>query len=175
MNRLSGLRVTLALVAGATALVVAAQTLRPISDETPPTTCRAGSFVTGLKCEGRYCDNLQVTCTPLTGAALGDSSWTPYFSEESAGRENCPANQFVAGLSCRGSYCDDVSLECVEVTNMRAVNCSSTTFVSEEQGTLQFGAGIIDKAGQQVAATGARCSGKYCDNMAFDVCEIVPR
>jgi hypothetical protein len=150
----------------------AADSLGPISEETPPATCNPGSFISGIHCTGSYCDNVAISCALFRGAALGQASWTAWVSEEQGLRE-CPQNHLIAGLACRGRYCDNLSLYCVEVTNMRAVNCSNTREVSEEQGgRLSF---FSDVAGQMVFARAMRCSGRYCDNKSFNVCEITTR
>src|SRR5262245_38786767 len=164
--------VTILLIAVMAWRPAAADSLGPISEETPPATCNPGSFVSGIRCTGSYCDNVAISCTPFRGAALGQANWTPWVSEEQ-GRRWCPQNHLIAGLACRGRYCDDLSLYCVEVTNMRAVNCSDTREVSEEQGgTLSF---FSDVAGQMVFARSMRCSGSYCDNKSFNVCEVTTR
>jgi hypothetical protein len=67
-------------------MVAAAQTqvLGPISEETPPAVCWAGWFVSGIRCTGRYCDNIEITCTKIPGATVGSNNrWTPWVSEES--------------------------------------------------------------------------------------------
>src|SRR5690349_22584127 len=98
----------------------------------------------------------------------------PWVSEEQGYRE-CPPNHLIAGLACQGSYCDNLSLYCVEVTNMNFGSCHNTRYVSEEQGgSLSFLEGI-DVAGQMLFAKGMRCSGRYCDNKAFNVCEVSRR
>jgi hypothetical protein len=149
-----------------------AESLGPISEETPPATCNPASFISGIRCAGRYCDNMKISCAVFRGAALGRASWTAWVSEEQGLRE-CPQNHLIAGLACQGRYCDNVSLYCVEVTNMQAVNCSSTREVSEEQGgDLSFSS---DVAGQGVFARAMKCSGRYCDNKSFNVCEVTTR
>jgi hypothetical protein len=151
-----------------------AASLGPISEETPPAVCDPGSFLSEVRCSGHYCDNLLISCARLPGASLGRALWTPWVSEEQRQR-SCPGNYLIAGLACNGSYCDNLSLYCVEVTNLRLVHCASTGFVSEEGGgRLNFFAALeADKAGQRIAARGITCAGSYCDNKAFDVCEVV--
>jgi hypothetical protein len=58
------------------------QVLGPISDETPPEVCSSGWFVTGIRCTGSYCDNIEITCTHLPAAATDGYRWTPWVSEE---------------------------------------------------------------------------------------------
>jgi hypothetical protein len=148
-----------------------AESLGPISEETPPATCNPGSFISGIRCTGSYCDNIKISCAVFRGAALGRASWMPWVSEEQGLRE-CPQNHLIAGLACQGSYCDNVSLYCVEVTNMQAVNCSNTREVSEEQGgELSF----FSDVPQGVFARAMKCSGRYCDNKSFNVCEVTAR
>ncbi len=151
-----------------------AASLGPISEETPPAACDAGSFVSGITCQGRYCDNIQIFCARFPGADLGRTEWRPWISEEK-GTRNCSANHYVAGLACRGKYCDNLSLYCVELKNYRTFACAETRSISEEKGgSLSFLEGV-DKAGQRRLAKGIRCSGKYCDNKKFTVCEAVER
>lgn len=168
------------LVAAVTTLAIPviaqAASLGPVSEENPPAICDIGSFVSAVECSGRYCDRISISCMRLQGARLGRSIWTPWVSEEGGGRRNCPGNHFIAGVACRGKYCDNISLNCVEVSNAGAFACRKSRSVSEENGELNFLAEIFaDKAGQMAAATGIRCSGRYCDNKTFDVCEVAPR
>ena len=143
----------------------------PTSEEYPPVACDPGAFISAVTCTGRYCDNIKIECARLPGVALGKGVWTKFVSAE-AGEAKCPDKHLIAGLACNGRYCDNVSLQCVEVTNARMNNCHYSAKVSEEQGMLYFGQGIIDKAGQHIAARAIRCSGRYCDNLEFDVCEV---
>jgi hypothetical protein len=153
----------------------AAESLGPISEETPPAICDPGAFISGIRCTGGWCDNIQISCARFRNAILGRGSWMPWVSEEGGGRRECPPNHLIAGLTCRGSNCDNISLYCVEVTNMRADSCRDTRFVSEEGGgSLSFLEGI-DVAGQMLFARSMRCTGRFCDNMSFNVCEINTR
>jgi hypothetical protein len=148
------------------------QTLGPISEETPPAVCWAGWFVSGIRCNGRYCDNIEITCTKIPGATVGsDNRWTPWVSEESSSPAWCgPGPNLIAGFACNGRYCDNISLYCVPLVNLRSIHCWQTKTVSEEHGgTLSFQEGT---SGGIVVATQMSCSGSYCDNKTFQVCEI---
>lgn len=162
--------IAMALLAVAPAL---AESPGPISEETPPATCDPGAFVIEVRCTGDYCDNMAIRCGRIAGATLGAAMWTPFVSEENGGTRSCPPNHYIAGLACNGRYCDNVSLYCVEATNVAASNCQMTRKVSEEGGGRLFlGEGIVDAAGQRIAARAMKCTGDYCDNMSFEVCEI---
>src|SRR5690606_32440259 len=52
-----------------------------------PAQCASG-LVSGLRCTGRYCDNMALKCS--SGQALGERSWSPYFSEEGNSAFVCP-------------------------------------------------------------------------------------
>lgn len=148
------------------------QVLGPISDETPPAVCWSGWFVSGIRCTGRYCDNIEITCTKIPGATVGaDHRWTPWVSEESSSPAWCgPGPNLIAGFACNGSYCDNISLYCVPLVNLRPIRCWTTRPVSEERGgTLSFQEG---GPGGIVVATQMSCSGSYCDNKTFQVCQI---
>ena len=148
------------------------QVLGPISEETPPAVCWAGWFVSGIRCSGRYCDNIEITCTKIPGATVGsDNLWTPWVSEENSSPALCgPGPNLIAGFACNGGYCDNVSLYCVPLVNLRTIHCWQTRAVSEEHGgVLSFREG---SSGGIVVATQMSCSGSHCDNKTFHVCEI---
>jgi hypothetical protein len=125
-----------------------------------PALCASGA-ATGLRCSGRYCDNVSLLCS---GPAQGDGSWGPYFSEEGSAEHVCPEGQFVTGLRCSGRYCDNVSLRCSSLPQLSIKSCHWTHDISEESGgTVQYGSGVYLR--------GVRCSGRYCDNLRSYVCE----
>ncbi|GMV48461.1 MAG: hypothetical protein NBKEAIPA_03280 [Nitrospirae bacterium] len=151
-----------------------AESLGPVSEEYPPAACDPGSYVSSVKCTGKYCDNMKITCFDLPNATIGRAQWMPWISEEGGGMRQCPANHYIAGFACRGKYCDNVSLYCVELKNVEPSRCEFTRFVSEEGGGyLSFFLG--DTAGQHFAAKGMHCTGSYCDNKQFEVCELRQR
>jgi hypothetical protein len=88
------------------------QVLGPISEETPPAVCWAGWFVSGIRCTGRYCDNIEITCTKIPGGTVGaDHRWTPWVSEKRTSTAWCgPGPNLIAGFACSGRYCDNISL-----------------------------------------------------------------
>jgi hypothetical protein len=147
-----------------------ADTLTPISEETSPAACDPGSFITSIRCAGRYCDDITVICSPMQGTVLGKGKWNAWVSEEGSASD-CPPNYFIAGLACKGSYCDNISTYCVELRNAGpARNCWQTAEVSEEgSGEVSF---FTDVAGQRVFARSVKCFGRYCDRMSFSVCEV---
>jgi hypothetical protein len=153
--------------------VVVAQTLTlpPISEETPPAVCNSGWFVSGIRCTGPYCDNIEIFCTKLPGSTVGaDHRWTPWVSEESSSPGWCgPGPNLIAGMACGGRYCDNVSLYCVPLVNLSSVRCWTTRSVSEEGGgNLSF----VEGGAAPVVASQMSCSGRYCDNLSFRVCQI---
>jgi hypothetical protein len=152
-----------------------AESLGPISEETPPAACDPGSFISAIQCTGSYCDNIRISCRRFTNAALGGATWMDWVSEEQ-GLRLCPPNHLVAGFACRGSYCDNISLLCVEVTNLNITSClDETRRVSEEGGGQLSFSEYSDVAGQLIFATGMKCFGGYCDDKSFRVCEVTGR
>jgi hypothetical protein len=58
-----------------------AESLGPISEETPLAICDPGQFVDSVLCTGDYCDNLTITCArPPAGLLTGRATWLPYIS-----------------------------------------------------------------------------------------------
>ena len=125
--------------------------------------CRNPYAAAGVKCTGRYCDNVNLLCRN-SGFDQTGGWWTDYFSEEGNNQRICDNNGFVTGIRCTGSYCDNMSLRCSQVNNGGARNyCYWTSSISEESG------GTFTAPGSQYVA-GVRCTGRYCDNMDFYIC-----
>jgi len=142
-----------------------AESLGPISDETPPGMCDAGRFISRVTCIGDNCDDIFIQCQALPNAQLGRSVCTDFFSEEGQGHEDCPPNHLIAGLSCRGDNCDSVSLLCVEVQNMNVpTDCKPGIRFSDENPNHD------DFFGRY--AVGASCFGSLCDDMQFTHCAV---
>jgi hypothetical protein len=106
-----------------------------------------------------------------TGSNASGGRWTSYFSEENPA-QFCSTDAFglvlngiVDGIRATGSYSDNVSLHCAAITSGHFGNCQWTGWMSEEQGHQSFNGKF---------AVGAQCSGSYCDNMKFYVCNLMP-
>jgi hypothetical protein len=128
--------------------------------EASPALCPSGT-VSGLRCTGRYCDNLALKCT--NEATGGERSWTGYVSEE-GGEALCPSGQWADGVRCSGRYCDNLSVRCVGASQLNADRCYWAPSVSEENGgTIDFGSGTYLK--------GVRCRGRYCDEVEPYICQ----
>jgi hypothetical protein len=142
--------------------------------------------ITYAKCTGSYCDNNFLFCSRLKkadGSLLTGitQNWngmdghydTAYFSEEGAAEGHCgpPGNPnkfdgIVTGIRASGKYSDNIALECTRLADPNYFDnrqCDWTLPLSEEQNMLRFPDGYI--------AVGARCSGKYCDNVAWHICK----
>lgn len=88
-----------------------------ISEEAPnnATFCVNGAgyingVVTGLAASGKYSDNIELLCSPLSfssGHGWSSCKWTGWFSEE-AGYNYFPAGYYATGVQCSGSYCDNL-------------------------------------------------------------------
>jgi hypothetical protein len=129
--------------------------------EASPAVCGSG-LVSGLRCSGRYCDNVALKCSN-TGN-LGERSWLSYISEEGTTEAICPHGRFVDGLRCSGRYCDNLSVRCAEAPQVETRSCYWTPGVSEEDsGTIDFGSGTYLK--------GIRCRGRYCDEVESYICQ----
>ena len=129
----------------------------------PAATC-ASNLVSGILCEGSYCDNVSLLCQG-TGLTLGLSGrfWVDYVSEED-GAVVCSGNAYMTGISCRGSYCDDISIECT-YTNAGANNCQWSERFSEEQGRPERPSAFH-------FIRGIQCLDSYCDDLTVLWCEI---
>ena len=137
------------------------------SDGQPALTSGATFLTHGLRCRGRYCDDVSLLNVE-SGFTQTQSWWTDSFSEEGNNERVCANNGFVTGLGCSGDYCDSISLRCSQLNNggVRA-NCYWTEVVSEEGGG-QF------VAPESMYIAGMRCSERYCDSKQLYVCQANP-
>lgn len=117
--------------------------------------CPDNRVVTGIECQGRYCDNKRLKCSNIpdvvpSGAPYKASVWI------SDGNNNTTGSNYtvLVGLECDGRYCD----------NLRAIYRSHyfptatwTDAFSEEQG--------LGKCPGVAYVSGLQCSGRYCDNL----------
>lgn len=84
-----------------------------ISEERPNSYYSQNEFLSGLRCRGRYCDNVSMEF--MSTPALQNTNQCydkAYISEEQGGTMCNNENEFVAGLKCQGRYCDNLSLRC---------------------------------------------------------------
>ena len=135
-----------------------------ISEELPPGLCPAGSSVSGLWCDGRYCDNFGWWCGQRGHTTGQDGVFTGYFSEETKSLIRCPPGKIVAGFGCRGSFCDKVALYCVSSRYKSFGDCIDTLPVSEED------PGYITWPNDLVPI-GIRCFGSNCDDKSMRLCK----
>jgi hypothetical protein len=135
------------------------------TDGAAPVETGGTSLARGLRCSGRYCDDVSLLGGDA-GYGLTASWWTDWFSEEGQNWRVCDSNGFVTGMQCSGSYCDNVSLRCSQLDNggVRA-GCYWTAGISEEGGGR-----FVAPAGMYVA--GASCNGRYCDDMHLLMCRV---
>jgi len=79
------------------------------SDETAARECLFGSTwgrITGMRCEGQFCDNMFVECGQLATGSLSGCAWTGWVSEEGGGLNSW--NKSARAAQCSGSYCDSM-------------------------------------------------------------------
>jgi hypothetical protein len=133
------------------------------SEEFQPVKCVSGRLVSGVACQGRYCDNISIHCDLASGTYYA-SSWTPYFSEEAPNRYFCGSSGWMTGIGCRGSYCDNITFECTEVLGRTVGACYWSGYYSEEQSAFMAPAGHFIR--------GIECTGSNCDNKRYYYCQL---
>jgi len=149
----------------------------PVSEEAGKNSATCGSAGVGATaafCSGAYCDDMYLFCgsLPRGFATTGvDGGWTPYVSDENnSPAALCGAGNIVDGIRATGSYADNVSIHCTSANfPTQGTNCAWTPWFSEEQGQQNFKATLYGRF--TAVARGVKCSGSYCDNMSYFVCE----
>ncbi|HLK90137.1 MAG TPA: hypothetical protein VKZ18_09590 [Polyangia bacterium] len=149
----------------------------PVSEESwkqSATCAQNNTGITAARCAGSYCDDMYITCAATPGGFASSTSsgfWTGFFSDENPAKFCSPdgtsnnINGIVDGIQATGSYADNISVHCAAITSGHLSNCQWTGWFSEEQGSKDFGGKF---------AVGAQCSGSYCDNMNYYVCNLGP-
>lgn len=136
------------------------------SDGYGPVECQSGFAVSGVRCTGKYCDNMYVTCCPYqsTSDPLATYVWSSWFSEESPNNKYISGNGFMCGLKAKGDYSDQLALKILTSPNLKHTGaCQRLGSFSEEQA-----AGAKCSTGS--FATGIECYGDNCDNMYLTCC-----
>jgi hypothetical protein len=134
------------------------------TDNEPPIICPSYQVAVGVRCQGRYCDNMYLECAPVvpspdqhnfdTTVEMGETEeqgcyWSPFFSEENQNWQQCSADgKWVRGLKCTGRYCDNLSLFCCPML-ARIKPCRFTEWSEPKCVRLSFSAtaGCGPKAG----------------------------
>ncbi|WP_434391227.1 RICIN domain-containing protein [Melittangium boletus] len=134
------------------------------TDGAPAITSGPAFLTHGLRCGGRYCDDVSLLNVE-SGFTHTNSWWTDGFSEEGNNERVCANNGFVTGLSCASDYCDTIALRCSQLNNggVRA-SCYWSEAVSDESGGTFV-------APESMFLAGIRCSGRYCDNKQLYLCQ----
>jgi hypothetical protein len=71
-------------------------------------------LLAGIKCKGRYCDDISLECIqPIKWkngisypVQVNNCNWSWWYSEEQ-GSVDFGYNRYITGVRCRGRYCDD--------------------------------------------------------------------
>jgi hypothetical protein len=69
--------------------------------------CGANQWVTGLSCRGRYCDDISLQCTTISGVYPTNCYWTGWISEEGGGYLGFGSGYYARGAQCDGDFCDN--------------------------------------------------------------------
>jgi hypothetical protein len=149
----------------------------PVSEEPSISSATCGSPGVGATeayCSGSYCDNMYLFCGTLPrGFSTNgvDHGWTFFVSEENNSPPAlCPSGTVVDGIRATGGWSDNVSVHCTGATfPAQGTNCSWSPWFSDEQGLEVFQESTF--SAPSAVATGVKCSGSYCDNMSYFVCE----
>jgi len=151
------------------------------SEEQSQYTCPNGEVLAGIKCEDTYCDNMYYYCSaPINFSRGEDNSWTDWFSEEQ-GYMECPSGYIVGGIDCRDRYCDKLKLHCFKVEsngNDPGIDTFGCDLSGNCEGTCVWGAWFSDRrrliqhsVDYGYAVVGARCRGRYCDDLSLLYCD----
>lgn len=69
----------------------------------------SNKFISGISCQGHYCDNISVEVSEIKNIVKEDCAWSPWISDEH-GEYRFPAGKYASGIQCRGHNCDDKRL-----------------------------------------------------------------
>lgn len=88
-----------------------------------------------------------------------DCEYSDWFSEEDSAGAYCANDRIVAGVECSGSYCDNKRLKCCNLpaVSPQGERWETGDWISEELPNSW--------ASDDAVVVGAKCSGRYCDNL----------
>ena len=126
--------------------------------------CPQDMAISGIWCEGSYCDNKFLQCSPF-GLSVQAQAPTKRISEEAPNsefrvdRRDTPS--ILTGIKCTGDYCDKIVGKVGYSHNRRVVTKTTgwTPFTSEEQ---HYGG-----CPKNEFVTGIKCKGSYCDEISL--------
>lgn len=75
-------------------------------------------FITGFKCMGKNCDNIQIQCTAYSRVARSQRNDSDTFFSEEQGRKVLPSGYYPTRVYCRGDYCDDMKFETYSIVKV---------------------------------------------------------
>jgi len=156
----------------------------PISDETSFAVCPDHYLLSGVKCEGRYCDDITPICcrylseryqpsnsiddapSPPLPPGSDNQYWTAPYSEEGTGLSPSKPglDGLVSGLRCSGDYCDDLQLRRASPGAKRGGTCVWLDPTSEEDAGAQ--------CSERYYVNDIKCAGSYCDELSLQCCSI---
>ncbi|MBZ0218173.1 MAG: hypothetical protein K8F25_16575 [Fimbriimonadaceae bacterium] len=111
------------------------------TDGRPPIICRNGALVSGLLCEGSYCDDITMRCDRNI-REVRRHFWTRFVHRPgTGGLALCatrfgPTKGFMSGIACEGDWCDNIALQCTELELFEPDwdTCVTSDWFSEEEG-----------------------------------------
>lgn len=149
------------------------------TDGRPPIICAHGALVTGMLCEGSYCDDVTLRC----GANVREvrsTYWTNFVHRPGgAGRATCGdrfsssgVRGFMSGIACEGDWCDNVALQCTELELFEPdwTTCHFSGWFSEEE---RHGWQTWPSPFHFVVAL--TCRGAHCDEKRLQTCRLKRR
>lgn len=89
-------------------------TARVISEEWPNISL-SKHFLTGLACNGPFCDN--ILPYPMKSPKLKSTKqceWTPWSADVPDQWLNCAEGSFISGIRCQDDYCGNVGVHCCQ-------------------------------------------------------------
>ncbi|MCH9684134.1 MAG: hypothetical protein K0V04_22065 [Deltaproteobacteria bacterium] len=75
--------------------------------------CPNTQWVTGVACQGAWCDDISLECTDL-GLSAKTCWWSSYFGSEDP-IFMAPTGHLMAGVQCKGTYCEQMRYFTCEV------------------------------------------------------------
>lgn len=79
--------------------------------------CPRDMVVNEIRCKGRYCDDMRLSCGRMESGYRVDRSDTMevgWFSEEE-GKRLCRDGYYIVGMGCNDDFCDEIRLTCAKV------------------------------------------------------------
>jgi hypothetical protein len=97
-------------------------------------TCEPNEWMTGIDCNGDFCDNVRIECSP-TNRTEANCDWTDDWYSEEQGVYSAPPDFYLRGVRCQGAHCDNKQYLICQTRPLSDASCNEHCGSASANGT----------------------------------------